>query len=181
MSLSREILYQFTGVDVVREFTLDRSDDQLRLTFTFKGREGEAQLLFVNAFPVDGVYSILEADEVWILDDDEFIDGGRIKVEYWVDGLHQFTADNVFDLEEAEYDFQQDDVRYKTGPIDPELIKTRPPSRDGKLTDKDIKFRTGPVDAEVVQNHPPAFDEDLSEDDIRFRTGPIDTSEYSKK
>jgi len=152
--LSREILYQFTGFEVVREFSLDRTDDQLRLSFTFKGREGEAQLLFVNAFPVDDIYSILDADEVWIFDDEDFQDVGRIKIEYWVDGLHQFTADNVFDLEEAEYEFEHDD---------------------------DVRYKTGPIDADVVKNKRPARDENLSDDDVRFRTGPIDTSKYQKR
>ena len=149
--MSREILYQFTGFEVVREFSLDRRDDQLRISFTFKGREGEAQLLFVNAFPIDDIYSILEADAVWLFDDDDFTTVGRIKVEYWVDGLHQFTADNVFDLEEAEYEFEQDDVRYKTGPIDVDVVRNKRPARDENLSDDDVRFRTGPIDASAYQ------------------------------
>jgi hypothetical protein len=127
--MTQESLYQFTGGDLVREFAYDRSGDRPSLVLTFVGQEGRARLLFVNPYPEDELFSILSADEVWIYEDDPDGQTGRIKVEYWVNGFCQFTADNLVDMEEASnYDTDPGDdrVSYQTGPIDTSAIKQEP-------------------------------------------------------
>ena len=76
----------------------------------------------VNPEPEHELFNIVQAEEVWIYEDEPEGMPGRIKVEYWVDGFCQFSADSVTDLVDHSYDTDPGSplIGYETGPIEQE-------------------------------------------------------------
>jgi hypothetical protein len=117
--VSQESLFQFTGHRLVRNFGFDRSGEVARLILMIRAQEGRARLLLINPEPLEDLFAIIWADELWIYADEPEGEPGRIKVEFWVDGFCQFTADSVVDLDKNGYETDPGsaDLDYRTGPI----------------------------------------------------------------
>ena len=118
--MADENLFQFVGPDLVRDFAFTRLPVRSQLTLTFAVHGRESHLLFVNPEPEHELFDIMKAEEVWIYEDEPPGVPGRIKVEYWVDGFYQFSADSVTDLGDHTYDTDPGSplIGYETGPIE---------------------------------------------------------------
>jgi len=100
-------IFEFDGPTVVSDFAYSRTRNGSTLSLTFTSAEGRRRLLFENPEPVEELFAIIETDQVWV-SADRSITPGRIKVEYWTDGYHEFSADSVVDLEAPSYDTNPD-------------------------------------------------------------------------
>lgn len=98
-------LFEFEGPEIVVGMDLRRSQGRVRVTLTFATPEGHRRVRIDNPDPLDEVFPILEADQVWVyLLPPEPGQAGRIKVEYTAGEFHEFVADAVLDLDPGSYD-----------------------------------------------------------------------------
>ena len=105
--MSEDNLFEFEGPNLVSDFSFSRTRNGTTLTLAFTTAEGRRRLLFENPEPVAVLFGIVETEQVWV-SADRSVDPGRVKVEYWTDGYHEFTADSVVDLEAPTYDTKPD-------------------------------------------------------------------------
>jgi len=100
-------LFEFEGPGLVSDFSYSRTRTGATLSLSFTTSQGRRRLLFENPEPVVELFAIVETEQVWV-SADRSVDPGRIKVEYWTDGYHEFSADSVVDLEAPSYDTKPD-------------------------------------------------------------------------
>jgi len=101
-------LYEFSGPDLVKEIHFSKPMGANHLTITFACSEGERRLFFENPRPLDDVFPIVSAEQVWIHAESPGGPAQQVVVEYWVKGFCQFVADSVVDADIASYDTRPD-------------------------------------------------------------------------
>ena len=116
--MSEEYLYQFTGRELVREFSFNRMAEYPRLSLTIEGREGAARLVLVNPYPTNDLFALIDAEELWISEDAGDAGSGCIRVDFWVEEFLHFSADGVIDLDQKGYETDPgSESDYLTGPV----------------------------------------------------------------
>ena len=110
--MASQNLFEFDGQDLVREFSFRRSGTWSRLTLTLASDRRTRRLLFENPRPLEVLFSIIDADQIWIWEQEgnEDSDAGRFKVEFWKEEFFHFTADSVIDIVTLDVQCRQQQV-----------------------------------------------------------------------
>ena len=88
---------------------LRRSQGRVRVTVTFATRDGHRRLRFDGPDPLDEVFPIVAAEQVWVYPvEPEPGEPLRVKVEYFAGAYHEFCVDAVVDLDPPSYDTHPD-------------------------------------------------------------------------
>jgi hypothetical protein len=165
------VLFEFEGVEVVRQFSLYRSSRGHELVLTLATGDDRRSLRLINPRPVARLYGIVDAEQVWVsIDPDPAGESGGVKVEFWHGGFGQFTADAVIELESPAYETSQDrPLGDMVEPPDPRHAETRPetpqPAVTQPATTQPVPLPDGPADeapaTDTTVPVPVPFPEDL--------------------
>jgi hypothetical protein len=111
-------LFEFEGPDLVAGLDVRRSRGRVRVTVTFATPSGHRRVRFDNPEPLDQVFPLLDAEQVWVyLLPPGVEERARVRVEFYVGDFHSFAADAVLDLDPDAYDTKPG---VKLEPADPD-------------------------------------------------------------
>jgi hypothetical protein len=102
-------LFELEGPDLVAGLDLRRTQGGVRVTVTFSTPDGQRRLRFDDPDPLDEVFPIFAAEQVWVYP----VEPGpgqplRAKVEYFAGVYHEFCVDVAADLDPPSYDTDPD-------------------------------------------------------------------------
>ncbi len=105
MLTGRGNLFEFEGgPELVAELAVRRIRGRVQAVVTFATADGPHRLRFDDPEPLDQLYPIVDAEQVWVYQlparPGEL---PRIKVEYYAGEFHELSADAVLDLDPGPY------------------------------------------------------------------------------